>query len=191
MIVAGDPATGWGENGRIVWMLRTLGHTQAVLVDGGYSALVAVESSRIKQQNKGNFVVEKRDNWLINKEELKKLIKGGNVVIIDSRSPREYEGKSPYGETRGGHIPGAISLHYREFMDAQGKLRSREAILAELEAKGVSLGDQIVIYCTGGVRSAWLTVVLIDLGFNARNYAGSMWEWSAGDEEEYPLLGNK
>ena len=188
VIVAGNPKSGWGENGRIVWMLRTLGHNQAVLVDGGYSALVAVESSRIKQENKGYFVVEKRDNWLVNKEELKELIKEKNIVIIDSRSPREYEGRNPHGETRGGHIPRAINLHYREFMDAQGKLRSRETILAELAAKGISPEDQIVIYCTGGIRSAWLTVVLADLGFNAQNYAGSMWEWSAGDEKEYPLL---
>ena len=188
VIVAGNPQSGWGENGRIVWMLRTLGHNQAVLVDGGYSALVAVESSRIKQENKGYFVVEKRDNWLVNKEELKELIKEKNIVIIDSRSPREYEGRNPHGETRGGHIPRAINLHYREFMDAQGKLRSRETILAELAAKGISPEDQIVIYCTGGIRSAWLTVVLADLGFNAQNYAGSMWEWSAGDEKEYPLL---
>jgi thiosulfate/3-mercaptopyruvate sulfurtransferase len=159
-----------------------------VLVDGGYSALVAVESSRIKQQNKGNFVVEKRDDWLVSKEELKKLIQGENTVIIDSRSPREYRGRNPHGETRGGHIPGAINLHYREFLDPQGKLLSRETILAELAAKGVSPEAQIVIYCTGGIRSAWLTVVLVDLGFNAQNYAGSMWEWSAGDEREYPLL---
>ena len=188
VIVAGNPQSGWGENGRIVWMLRTLGHTQAVLVDGGYSALVAVESSRIKQENKGNFVVKKRDDWLVNKEELKELIKGENIVIIDSRSPREYEGRNPHGEPRGGHVPRAINLHYREFMDAQGKLRSRETILAELAAKGISPENQIVIYCTGGIRSAWLTVVLADLGFNAQNYAGSMWEWSAGDEKEYPLL---
>ena len=188
VIVAGNPKSGWGENGRIVWMLRTLGHNQAVLVDGGYSALVAVESSRIKQQNKGNFVVEKQDDWLVNKEELKELIKEENIVIIDSRSPREYEGRNPHGEPRGGHVPRAINLHYREFMDAQGKLRSRETILAELAAKGISPEDQIIIYCTGGIRSAWLTVVLVDLGFNAQNYAGSMWEWSAGDEKEYPLL---
>jgi len=39
VVVMGDPLNGWGEDGRIVWMLRTLGHQQTVLVDGGYSAL--------------------------------------------------------------------------------------------------------------------------------------------------------
>ena len=34
-----------------------------------------------------------------------------------------------------------------------------ETILADLESKGVSLGNRIVTYCTRGVRSAWLTVV--------------------------------
>ena len=29
--------------------------------------------------------------------------------------------------------------------------------------------------------------LLNDLGYKARNYAGSMWEWSAQAAEEYPL----
>ena len=41
---------------------------------------------------------------------------------------------------------------------------------------------------SGGVRSAWLVVVLMDLSFaHARNYAGSMWEWSALPSDQYPL----
>ena len=39
VLVVGDPLKGWGEEGRIVWMLRALGHKEAALVDGGWSDL--------------------------------------------------------------------------------------------------------------------------------------------------------
>ncbi len=34
VVVVGDPLNGWGEDGRVVWMLHSLGHPQAVFVDG-------------------------------------------------------------------------------------------------------------------------------------------------------------
>ena len=40
VVVIADPVRGEGEDGRIVWMLRTLGHQKAVLMYGGYEALV-------------------------------------------------------------------------------------------------------------------------------------------------------
>ena len=40
VVVIGDPVNGWGEDGRVVWMLRTLGHGQTAFVDGGQLAFV-------------------------------------------------------------------------------------------------------------------------------------------------------
>ena len=195
VVVMGDPQRGWGEEGRIVWMLRTLGHSQAVLVDGGYRALLGSQKGvdgeirGVKAKKTGNFVVKRRDNWLIEGDELQGSWKRNqtNLVIIDTRSSPEYQGKTPYGESRGGHIPGAIHLHYRELLDHDGKLLPREQIITKLEKLGITKEHLIVSYCTGGVRSGWLTAVLVDLGFAAKNYAGSMWEWSGSAEGDYPL----
>jgi len=196
VIVYIDPKTGWGEEGRIVWMLRSLGHSQAVWVDGGYGALikagVAVENRlQSTQPSPGDFQVQRRQNWEINREQLKHRLNDNNLVIVDSREPREYQGKTPYGEQRGGHIPGAIHLYYKELLDENGMLFSREFILEKLAEKGITPDQEIVSYCTGGIRSAWLTSVLVDLGFSAQNYPGSMWEWSAYPAEDYPLLNSK
>lgn len=38
VVVYGDAHRGWGEEGRIVWMLAYLGHPDARLLDGGWSA---------------------------------------------------------------------------------------------------------------------------------------------------------
>ncbi|MEG3865584.1 MULTISPECIES: rhodanese-like domain-containing protein [unclassified Microcoleus] len=191
VIVVADAVKGWGEDGRIVWMLRSLGHEKAVFVDGGYRALIKAGINRLKAANNppktGDLVISRLSNWEIQRDELKAILGDENLVIIDAREPREYAGKTPYGEKRGGHIPGAVHLYYKQLMDRQGKLLDRGEIVAILQQKGVSQSTQIVSYCSGGIRSAWLTCVLTNVGFNAKNYAGSMWEWSASPADSYPL----
>ena len=200
VLVFGDPAKGWGEEGRIVWMLRSLGHKKAVLVDVGNSPArtlredkEAIATNQATKQatsmppNRGDFVVKRVGTWQIGREELLASLAKKNLAIIDAREEREYLGKTPYGEKRGGRIPGAIHLYYKELLGKNGLLLSREEIVAKLEQKGITPTAEIAIYCTGGVRSAWLTSVLADLGYQAKNYPGSMWEWSAGSREIYPL----
>jgi thiosulfate/3-mercaptopyruvate sulfurtransferase len=109
-------------------------------------------------------------------------------VVLDTREPREYRGETPYGETRGGHVPGARHLFYKDLQAEDGRLLPPARLKARLAALGIGEGTEIVAYCTGGVRSGWVTTVLNDLGLRARNFAGSMWDWSAGDPAEYPLV---
>lgn len=59
VVVFANPQRGWGEEGRLVWMLRTLGHQQAVIVDGGYPALVAANLDPIPEPLPGDFVIQK------------------------------------------------------------------------------------------------------------------------------------
>ena len=191
VVVFGDAPDGWGEDGRIVWMLRTLGHPQTVMVDGGFQALI--EAKVPLQQEKGhspqagNFVIKRDLTWDIQRDDLRQKLGSDNLVIIDARQPREFNGKTPYGERRGGHLPGAINLYFRDFRGDNGQLLARQEILAKLHNVGITPETQLVVYCTAGVRSGWLTSVLVDLGFQAKNYAGSMWEWSAAPAEYFPL----
>lgn len=74
----------------------------------------------------------------------------------------------PYGERRGGHLPRAIHLHYRELLDAEGRLRLESERLALLQERGTPRDAAILTYCTAGVRSAWLTAVLVGMGFDAK-----------------------
>ncbi len=192
VVVVGDPLKGWGEDGRIVWMLRTLGHKQAVFVDGGNTALFKAGLPRTKNifqtAAMGDFTIQRTTEWEISQTELKTSLSNGNLVAIDTREPREYKGATPYGEKRGGHIPGAISLYFKDLLDAKGKLLPRAQIINLLRDRGISTKAVIVSYCSGGVRSGWLTAVLVNLGFEAQNYAGSMWEWSADSPNQYPLV---
>ncbi|MEM9945131.1 MAG: rhodanese-like domain-containing protein [Cyanobacteria bacterium P01_D01_bin.36] len=189
VVVFGNAPRGWGEDGRIVWMLRSLGHTQAVMVDGGYQALIdaGVNATVLSEETNNRFEVRRNSRWSITKEALKSQLGSNNLVVIDTRELREFAGSTPYGEQRGGHIPGAIHLYFKDFLDDDGKLLPQQTILNKLETLSISTDQQIVVYCTGGIRSGWLVAVLTTLGFQVQNYAGSMWEWSAAPADDYPL----
>ncbi len=189
IVVVADPVKGWGEDGRIAWALRTFGHPRVVIVDGGLPALqeggpLAIAPPKVP----GDFHVAWTPRWLVKKEELRTHLGKSDLAILDVREPREYAGKTPYGESRGGHIPGAQGLWYKELLDKDGKLKPRAEIEKLLAAKGVTKDREVIAYCTGGIRSGWTTLVLSDLGYKVRNYAGSAWEWSGSPAAEYPLV---
>ena len=197
VIVIGNPSfpCNFGEEGRIVWMLRTLGHEFAVFVDGGEAALTQIGfpiTLEITKPIFGDFVVKQTNLWLIQQNELQDNLLTQKQIIIDTRSPQEFAGATPYGEQRGGHIPDAVNYYFKDLLDANGYLLPREQIIAKLNNFGITKDTPIVTYCTGGVRSAFFVAVLADLGFiNVKNYAGSMWEWSAEPASNYPLQFNR
>ncbi|MDR7126340.1 rhodanese-like domain-containing protein [Pseudotabrizicola sp. 4114] len=189
VIAVADTANSWGEDGRIVWTLRTLGHQQAYLVNGGIAALLADgDLLATPAAIPGNFTIRRTSDFEVTKEQLSALIGQPDVVIIDTREPREYAGDTPYGETRGGHVPGAKHVYFADLVGADGKVLQGEALSSRLNALGVTETTQVVSYCTAGIRSGFVTAVLQSAGVDARNYAGSMWEWSAQDPAAYPLV---
>jgi thiosulfate/3-mercaptopyruvate sulfurtransferase len=191
VIAIADTANGWGEDGRVVWMLRTLGHENSYLIDGGVTALLAGGDLAVTPAAvPGDFIVARTAAYEIKKEELVTLIDNPDVVIIDTREPREYAGETPYGESRGGHIPGARHVFFKDLVGADGKIVEGEALKVRLADLGIGEDTEVVSYCTGGIRSGFVTAVLSSAGIKARNYAGSMWEWSAQDNASYPLVTN-
>ncbi len=188
IVVLADAVKGWGEDGRVTWLLRAWGHTRVVLVDGGISALEQIGKPAIQAAIvPGNFVASEQSQLEIKKEEVKTKLERKDVAFLDVREPREYQGQTPYGEKRGGHLLPAKNLYFKDLLDKNGRLLPRDAIEKVLTAKGVTRDKEIVSYCTGGIRSGWVTTVLNDMGYKARNYAGSMWEWSAQPAAQFPL----
>ena len=192
VIVVGDPLGGWGEDGRIVWTLRALGHQRAALVDGGHAAMVKAGAPIKRGEGgaiePGDFRPAPTTRYTIEARALRDSLDQG--ALLDVREAREYAGKTPCGESRGGHVPRAKHLYYKELIDKSGMLRPRAQIEALLRDHGITTrSERVVAYCTGGVRSAWMVAVLRHLGYErAVNYAGSMWEWSSMPADDFPLV---
>lgn len=186
IITYSEPLNGWGEDAYLVWLLRESGFSRAAFVNGGFSALrgylrviTAQPAVRPSQLRLSRYPEG------LSKEDLRDGLK--QLQALDVRERREYDGATPYGEKRGGHIPGAKHLWYKDLLDQRGYVLGKEALLARLRAAGVVPGQPVVPYCTAGVRSAWVTLVLKQAGLEATNYHGSMTEWAEQSATHYPL----
>ncbi|RME23481.1 MAG: sulfurtransferase, partial [Deltaproteobacteria bacterium] len=181
---------GWGEAGRIWWTLEYLGHDPNRILDGGLPAWIDAGgelTTKPPPARRGDFIPHPDETLRARLSEVERdLAQCGtgtcDVVFWDTREPREYAGATPYGEPRGGHLPGAVGLYFKDLLDARGRLRPEPELRATLQGAGITPDKRIVPYCTGGVRSGFAVAVLTELGYpRVANYDGSMWEWTADD----------
>jgi thiosulfate/3-mercaptopyruvate sulfurtransferase len=184
VVIYSNPFDNWGDEGRMYWMLEYLGHPRLRILDGGWVKWVAERrpyehgETRVKP---GTFTAAPRPDLIVMKDELKRVVKRPHpeTVIADARSLEEYLGKEVQGIPRPGHIPSAVSIPWNQFLNPDATVKDVQAIKTILDDKGLHESHEVVCYCTGGVRSAWLYVVLKLAGYGkVRNYPGSWWEWS-------------
>lgn len=184
VVIYSNPFDNWGDEGRMFWMLEYLGHKKLRVLDGGWVKWTAekrpFEHGRVTPAM-GNFKAQPVKALAISKDDLKLIVRAPHpqTAILDARSLEEYLGKEVSGIPRPGHIPSAIHVAWNGFLNKDATVKDAEAIKATLEEKGLRANQEMVCYCTGGVRSAWLYFVLKLVGYQkVRNYPGSWWEWS-------------
>jgi len=105
-------------------------------------------------------------------EELRGLVSGDEVALVDVRTPLEFEGTAgAHCDPRQGHIPGAVNIPLERILDCRSAVEVRDLV-------GLPEGSEIVAYCHVGSRSRFAAEVLEGAGYHARNYVGSWHEWS-------------
>lgn len=170
---------GWGEDGRLTWELKTAGINSKML-DGGFDLwskegrvttkdvpVVVSKTLNIEQIN---------SNTTVTTENLYENM--SKYTIVDARAKDEYDGATKFGEAVGGHIKGAISLPFNEVYNEDGTIKSEKELNQIFKKAGLTKEQEIVTYCTAGIRSAHLALILNMLGYNAKNYDASYYEWA-------------
>jgi thiosulfate/3-mercaptopyruvate sulfurtransferase len=186
IVVYTDP-TGWGEDGRDMWTLQSIGVTNVKMLDGGYPAWVAAGKEVSRQTptvapTTVSVGADKLGDVNVTTEQVKQAVAtSGTAVILDARAKKEYDGATDFGEARGGHIKGAVNLPYPTLFNEDGTVKSDADLESMFKAAGVTKDKPVYVYCTKGIRSAYLTELLWMLGYDkARNYDASYYSW-AGD----------
>ena len=167
--------------------LREAGCENVKIVDGGITAMkdIGVDvKADIKAPEKSDIEVTELDqSHDIMTEELQKNY--GEYTIVDTRTPKEYDGAVLYDEAQGGRLPGAVNIPYTELFQSDGTLKDNDAITKMFEEKGIKKDDKVVTYCTGGIRSAYVQLVLEMCGYEyTYNYGQSFWRWAVVGEVE-------
>ena len=182
---------GGGRASRLVWTLHALGHDACSMLDGGIAAWAAaqlpLEQTPVTPTPSNYQARIQRPEVMADKEFLLEHLNDDDVLVVDSRSPAEYDG-SDRRAARGGHIPGAVNLNWIETKDPerQGRLLSDAELRARLTALGITPERDIVTHCQTHHRSSHTYVVLKHLGYpRVRGYAGSWSEW--GNDPDVPI----
>jgi thiosulfate/3-mercaptopyruvate sulfurtransferase len=165
VLIVGDWDAGWGEEGRIFWDLEYLGHKDVHVLRGGMRAWTGPRSTLSTwTASAGDFVADPDSAKRVSTAQLAaSLASPSPPRVWDVREASEFDGATPYGETRGGHIPGAVNIPWRQ-------------LLTDVPASGVG---PIVVTCTGGVRSGMAYLLLRNANIDTvANYDGGMWEWA-------------
>ena len=107
--------------------------------------------------------------------------------LVDVRSPKEYSGElismpnyPQEGATRGGHIPGAVSIPWATAVnETDSTFKTPDELRALYEGKNIKADGEVIAYCRIGERSSltWFVLKYL-LGYpNVKNYDGSWTEW--------------
>lgn len=186
----GDKSNWWACYA--LWVFRLFGHEKVKVLDGGRRKWIEEQrelSREIPAYPETEYPAPSRRR----DEEIRAFFdetlrhSQAGLPLIDVRSPGEFRGEITHmpeypqeGVLRGGHVPGASSVPWKEAANDDGTFKSRDQLeQVYRERGGLNPGDDIVAYCRIGERSShtWFVLKYL-LGYeNVRNYDGSWTEW--------------
>ncbi len=203
VFAAGLAAAGIGDNdvvvayddrdsmvaGRLVWMLRIIGQSAAVL-DGGLAAWPGGLAEG--PADPAPTPVERRVTpWpaeeMVDADGVVEAMDRGGVVI-DARAAERYRGETEPIDPRAGHIPGAVNLPFTANLGDDGRFRPADELAAAYEALGAANStdstddgsDRPIVYCGSGVSACHHVVAMeAATGRRPRVYVGSWSQWSS------------
>jgi thiosulfate/3-mercaptopyruvate sulfurtransferase len=97
----------------------------------------------------GDWTAQQLDERIAGCDAMLPLVGQADFVPLDVRAHHEWAGTTPnVANAREGHIPGAVHIEWREFVDwdNNAKLKSPEAIRKRLEGAGVTRDKRVVPY---------------------------------------------
>lgn len=168
---------------RVWWTFRLMGKTDVAVLDGGFPKWQA-EGREIEDMPpivRDRHMTVSRQNQLVKDvTQVAHAAKLAEAEIIDARSAARFKGEAPEPRPglRSGHIPGSKNVPFSTLLNADGTMKTPEALRATFEAADVSLTKPAITTCGSGVTAAVLSLALERIGHrNHALYDGSWAEW--------------
>lgn len=171
--------------GRLVVMLRMLGHDAAVLAGGLDAWKGPLEHGAGRTPHPASFTPTP---WpadrLASADDVAELAESGGRVL-DARSYERFTGDVVTIDKRAGHIPGARSAYWSAVLDEQGMPRAAEELRAYYCLLGIDDAREAIAYCGSGVSACMNVLAMERAGIGVpRLYVASWSGWSADPNRE-------
>lgn len=193
IVIYDDTLTSWGSAGRFFWMFEYLGCINVQILNGGWDKWEAdgqITETTVNTLSASTFQADLTlfANNSVDKEHIAGRLGDDDFVVVDTRTDEEFIGWTLYGESRGGHIPGAVQLPYKNYYNPDNTILSYADLNALFTSSGITSEKEVVAYCTAGVRSGFFYFLGRLMGQSKiANYDASIWDWAAADEATYPM----
>ncbi|WP_117593758.1 sulfurtransferase [Haloprofundus halophilus] len=143
------------------------------LLDGDYSSWSREyeTTTETPDPEPATYEVRRPDSSpLVDYETVLDSLDDDGVVVVDTRESWEYDEA---------HVPGAVQLDWREFVDDETRgLKSTDELESILADHGVSADRRVLLYCNTARRISHTYLVLRHLGYeDIAFYEGSLTEW--------------
>lgn len=169
---------------RVWWMLRVMGHKDVVVLNGGLPKWEneerRIEDGTPRLRTPLHFAPQFDNLLLADLDDIRANVKSKKRQVVDARPAPRFRGEAeePRAGLRSGHIPGSRNVPFAEVLNANGTLKSPEAIRSVFDAAGVQPRSDVVTTCGSGVTAAILALAMARIGFpTAAVYDGSWAEW--------------
>lgn len=169
----------------LAWTLDFLGHKKVGILNGGWEKWVSEKRAVIQAYPSllpKKFFGKVLRETLAEKKWVRDRMMAKNTIIVDARSPKQYNGEEGE-EIRKGHIPGARNIFWETTLEGdEVRIWRKKEVLEKLFTEsGVVRGKEIIVHCRTGREASHLYFTLkYVLGFpSVRLYRGSWVEWSS------------
>jgi len=169
---------------RVWWTMKTYGHEDVRIINGGEAAIVQAGLPLTKEMpmlTEKTYTAKELDaDRYATKEEVEALIASEeeNCVILDTRSAAEYSE---------GFITNAVLYPHTKNYYADGTFKNVQAITLDYKDIGIEKDTLVVAYCKSSVRATLTAALLEEAGFKkVKIYDGAWLEWSATGVVEKP-----
>jgi thiosulfate/3-mercaptopyruvate sulfurtransferase len=168
---------------RLWWLMKYFGHNCTALLNGGIRAWQAagfqLESGKISVPVRPAVSLRVCDDLVLSTAEVVSGLGNKDIVLVDARAQKRFEGKLEPIDAVAGHIPGALNFPCDRNLAKDGLFKKADEVRSGfLKLAGDSNTQNLVHMCGSGV-TACLNIFAAELaGFNdSKLYVGSWSEW--------------